>query len=102
MSTIGTFLAALATGSNSLPAQATRIRRAYRRALKAQPTARTDDALRHALVAESVAGAYDDPDSGQLANVYAAWRAGVSQKDFDRDLRRANSLRLRRRSRSPK
>jgi hypothetical protein len=102
MSTIGTFLASLVTGSNSLPVQTTRLRRAYRRALKAHPTARTDDALRRALVAESVAGAYDDPDSGQLAEAYAAWRAGVSQKSFERDLRRASRLRLRRRSRSSK
>ena len=101
MSNVGTFFAGLLTGSNSMPAPATRLRRAYRRAAKAQPEARTDEALRRALIDESIPGAYDDPDSGQLAKVYEAWRTGLSQKAFERQLRRANALRLRRRGEPP-
>jgi len=89
----------LVLGGNGPGSDAARLIRAYRRASTATAAGapRTDQVLRDALVHESVAGAYDDPDAGRVAHAYSAWREGATFKEFRRRVRQANRLRLRRR-----
>ncbi|MFL6173559.1 MAG: hypothetical protein ACJ716_11780 [Marmoricola sp.] len=80
--TVGTGVALRSTLSARRFFSPSRLVDAYAEADRIGGGGRNPKVLRDALVAASIPGAFDDPDTGRLAYVYDAWRDGAAPAEL--------------------